>query len=625
MHLMKRIVTFVWGTLLLAAVSCTQEASLPQPGGDAAPARGAVFHLSSAAYDDAPTRGEALDEGSYDRVEFCVVDAAGAVVPNLKGRYDTATSELRIEGLHEGDYRLLVVGVRGDAAADGMSVHDIRHADEEWISFPADLHRPLGAEYFYSQTPFQVVVRSGADGHTEEVILADRAVQRRIVGRVDFSLTFRNPYVEAAFVGSRAELEECRFRTGLTGSGELTGESDGVMDPLDPGRGASWFLLPTVEGTTLRGEVSVRTRSYLGTDVSRSFAFDLRAVEPNRIAQVRTQVVHPDDESVTLFLTEEAYAAGNHALILQDDEPKSVYTDPAQRKFNTAAPLQLSVTDAGELHVRFYSPRDLNGVLIRARIPGVDGEYLDVAYFDRIPAFADFHATLPFTERAGMARSESGRWVAVPRLDVSALAGIDFRAESDDPFWAKLCAIKHGWTIAFSLYGGDPDRADGGPTGNWMGIRPVHCREVVALFLNFTYMIDMPEHEEILRANEDRLYGNGGVNDKVTAETVLRQMRQSRTLNVGLVYPGNGVVGLGGGSTFGAYQQAWLQHYFNTYSCEIMFHELGHVMGYNHSSSFTYGPWAQELMNHFYVDHIAEMPINSASYLNSSKNPNLYR
>ena len=28
-----------------------------------------------------------------------------------------------------------------------------------------------------------------------------------------------------------------------------------------------------------------------------------------------------------------------------------------------------------------------------------------------------------------------------------------------------------------------------------------------------------------------------------------------------------------------------------------MFHELGHVMGYSHSSSFTYGPWAQELMN----------------------------
>lgn len=146
-----------------------------------------------------------------------------------------------------------------------------------------------------------------------------------------------------------------------------------------------------------------------------------------------------------------------------------------------------------------------------------------------------------------------------------------------------------------------------------------------ALFLNFTYMIDTPEHEQILRENEDILYGNGGPTDRVTADKVLAQMRQSRTLCVGLVYSGNGVLGLGGGSTFGAYQQAWLQHYWNTYSCEIMFHELGHVMGYSHSSSFTYGPWAQQLMNNFYVTHLKDFPIDSPRYLESSSNATLYR
>ena len=138
-------------------------------------------------------------------------------------------------------------------------------------------------------------------------------------------------------------------------------------------------------------------------------------------------------------------------------------------------------------------------------------------------------------------------------------------------------------------------------------------------------MIDMPEHREILKANEDILYGNGGREDKVTAETVLKQMQQPRSLIVGLVYSGNGVLGLGGGNVFGAYQQAYLQHYFNTYSCEIMFHELGHVMGYSHSSSFTYGPWAQELMNHFYVNNLDKFPVESSSYLDSKNNPNLYR
>lgn len=144
------------------------------------------------------------------------------------------------------------------------------------------------------------------------------------------------------------------------------------------------------------------------------------------------------------------------------------------------------------------------------------------------------------------------------------------------------------------------------------------------MFINFTYMIDMDEHEEILRANEDILYGNGGVDDKVTADQVLSQMRRERTLQVGLVYSGNGVIGLGGGIIFGAYQNAWLTHYNNTYACEIMFHELGHVMGYNHSSAFTYGPWAQQLMNNFYVNNLHKFPIDSPSYLNSRNNPTLY-
>ena len=209
-------------------------------------------------------------------------------------------------------------------------------------------------------------------------------------------------------------------------------------------------------------------------------------------------------------------------------------------------------------------------------------------------------------------------------MDLSGLDGISFKAESDDPYWKKLQEIRHGWNIRFDLFGGDPTREDGGPSGNWMGIRPVHCREAVALFLNFTYMIDMPEHERILAENEDRLYGNGGVNDKVSAETVLKQMRQERTINVGLVYPGNGVMGLGGGSTFGAWQGGWLDHYSSTYACEVMFHELGHVMGYNHSSSFTYGPWAQELMNNFYVTHLSRMPVDSPKYLDSGNNPNIY-
>ena len=127
-----------------------------------------------------------------------------------------------------------------------------------------------------------------------------------------------------------------------------------------------------------------------------------------------------------------------------------------------------------------------------------------------------------------------GKWIKVPPQPLTAALDASYEVISGDTYWEKLQAIRHGWKVTFNLYGGDPDQPNGGPAGNWMGIRPVHCREVVAFFLNFTYMIDMQEHEDILRANEDRLYGNGGVTDKVSAETVLKQMRQPRSLRVGL-------------------------------------------------------------------------------------------
>lgn len=618
---MKRILYVVFGLgLLLSSCERDERFAMPSvPEGDQA-----VFHLNYAAYEGDATRSSHLRLADYDRVEFRVIDVSGAVVDGIRGLYDSTNSELRIEGLRDGDYRLLILGIRGDEQADRVTVHAIGHADEEWVTFPADLSEPLKAEYFYSQTPFTVRISTSPQGQVSYEVTGTQTLQQRIFGRVDFAFTYENPYVRTSMLTMRASLFGARFHTGLTGAGTFTGQSDEISMDMDLVEMPGYCFLPTLEAYPLKGEIEVVTRNYLGGRVRRLFSFELDRIEANRIGHVNTRVTHPDDNSGTLFVTQWAYDEGNYGLILQDGEPKSVYTDPAQRRFNTSKPLQLAVTDAGELHARFYSPRALSGVLVRARIPRVDSEFLDLAWFDSIPPFADFYERLPQMLRPSVCRTESGRWIEIPQLVAEDFEGIEFTVESEDPYWQKLQQIIHGWNIAFSLFGGDPDQPNGGPVGNWMGIRPVHCREAVAFFLNFTYMIDMPEHEEILRENQDRLYGNGGVEDKVTPETVLRQMRQTRSLNVGLVYTGNGVLGLGGGSSFGVYQQAWIQHYFNTYSCEIMFHELGHVMGYSHSSSFTYGPWAQELMNNFYVKNLWQMPIDSSSYLNSSANPTLY-
>lgn len=610
-----------------AAISCTREngvVTLPGPLGE-----GISFTLSPEDYADAgagnsgPAQLTSAGPDGYDRVEFAVIDMDGKAVGGLKGFYDQQSSSVNIEGLREGSYRLLVLGVKGDYERDGVEFFRISDVSDTWMTFPEDMESALSAEYFHSSTPFSVKAVHG-DGGKELVADVTGAIsQRRVVGRLDFSHEFANPHTESAVLSNEVILDSPRFFTGMSADGAFTGTSSAGRIVLDAAEKKKFLFMPTVEGERISGENEIITRDYRGVQVRRGYSFAGAGIAPNHVNEVRIEAVHPDDETGTMFITEKHYIKGGHGTILSDDEHHSVYTDASQRRFNTSEPLQISVEE-GRLHVRFYSPKPLSDVLVKAVLPGTDGEYVDLAWFDRIPAFADFYETLPMAIRTALYRSESGRLVEIPATDAHDISITGFKVESEDPYWSKLQDIRHGWNITFSLYGGDPDREDGGPAGNWMGIRPVHCREAVALFLNFTYMIDMPEHEEVLHENQDRLYGNGGPDDKVTPETVLAQMRQERSINVGLVYTGNGVLGLGGGNVFGAYQGGWFNHYTSEYACEVMFHELGHVMGYSHSSAFTYGPWAQELMNRFYVSHISSMPVDSPEYLDSRNSPYLY-
>lgn len=616
-----RKLTFIAFLCTLLLISCNQEEYSEASSTSNQP--GIVFKLQKEGYEGKETRSSENESSPYDQLYYFIVDENGNRMENIKSYYKASTSEIYAEGLHKGEYQLLVLGIKGNAIKDRAIVRTPGHIDDEWLAFPDDLQKPLEAEYFYSKTPFSIVEKQTADGIQETVSISQAVIQKRIMSRVDFDFAYNNPYVQNAVTDKTLSLGKIKFYTTLSGNGELGGESNGITNTISLNQHTSYFFMPMCNGSTFHGEITLSTRNYLKEDRRQIYNFDQETLTANHIHHVETHVNHPDDKAVTMLITPAAYNAGDHTLILQDNETKEVYTNASVRKFNTAQPLQVSVTEEGKLHIRFYSPRQLNNVLIKMQLPQVGNEYFDLAYFDSIPAFADFFEEIPLIQRTAMCRTESGKYIEVHKKTESELAKAVFKVESDDSYWKKLQEIEHGWTIYWGLYGGDPEREDGGPVGNWMGIRPVHCRESVAFFLNFTYMIDMPEHEQILHDNVDKLYDDS--KQPVKVEEVLRKMRAGRTLQVGLVYTGNGIVGLGSGSVFGAYQRGWFEHYSNTYACSIMFHELGHVMGYGHSSSFTYGPWAEQLMNNFYVNNLKKMPIDSPSYLNSSKNPHQYK
>ena len=134
---MNRIV-YVLSLCLIILSSCRSDTWMEPVSPDSA-RQGIAFKLRYEEFEEASTRSASLLDTDYDRVEFCIVDESGDAVNGIKGLYDPSRSEIRIEGLREGNYRLLILGVVGDETADGVTINAIRHSDETWGRFAADL------------------------------------------------------------------------------------------------------------------------------------------------------------------------------------------------------------------------------------------------------------------------------------------------------------------------------------------------------------------------------------------------------------------------------------------------------------------------------------------------------
>lgn len=319
------------------------------------------------------------------------------------------------------------------------------------------------------------------------------------------------------------------------------------------------------------------------------------------------------------------YTSANHIYMLDRGESEEIMFGPT-RQFNPRYPVQITITENQELLLRAFSPRKITNLKIWATLAEYPEQFL-LAQFDIVPPFLEFSQKLPIADASKYYMTRNGKRIQIMENPHISAADLTLEIECDDKYYQMFSKIKTDWWIEFSDYG---------KSGAWQWpMKPAHCREAVAMSINFAYMISSPEYEQLMRDYNGQFYGNGNApnNGPLIPDNQIL-IDQSRAHYGGIKWGHvTGLGGLGGGKVIGLTESGFIGHYADDMGeCIAWFHEHGHGMGYGDSNNTVISndggdtpSWrkvCQELYRQMCIDK--KLPIYSRRFMNTRRYADLY-
>ena len=519
------------------------------------------------------TRSGENENKAISDLIWLVSDTEGKIFDHHYGRLENDFSRLTVEGLEYGDYNLIFLATL--EGSDNATIESPRNLADPWLA-TAEEGKPIDGYYCYKKVPFSV----GPEGANAEVILEHSACKVSV--DVDMPSESLWRYIKRVTVNFNEEVP-----AGMDAGGSYIGSASVTdYDIYDPEGDFSFTTFPSE--TPVSGYVEIESTRDDAENFIQRYEFSDLKLEAGKIAHINILYRHPERENGLLYVAAQEQWRFDIGTMLLDNEPRETFYNTNERSFYTDEPLQVFLREDGRMCVRYYSPYTLKDVRVKARFNKVSSEWVDFAVIEEVNPFEEAFFTLPVTKHDCVFDGESGRKIKVPAMpDLSpGDVTLKFEWDKDDVFMKKVSEIKYRWYIRFSGFGADAGHA------SWRHMNPTLCRLGIGLAYDMTYMFSSKEFPEEFKNWEGKLNDNGRI---ITLEEIQARLDKQGGLQMGTVV---GVLGLGGGQTFGMSADRYSNFYpdttpvgGNTFNGarQTIFHEFAHCLGYGHNGNMTYG------------------------------------
>jgi hypothetical protein len=306
----------------------------------------------------------------------------------------------------------------------------------------------------------------------------------------------------------------------------------------------------------------------------------------------------------------------NSSLMFYDGELEEEMTS-VWRRYQIGNVLRVKLIDSITIEVANFAPVDIENATVLATIEGLEKQ-IQLFNIPKIRAHARQEMKYSFIEGSSMFLDVDGNEVDLTayRTEGIPVDQISFTYTGTSELISKLKSLESlKWEIKFHNY--DPDS---NPNNNWADeVTGKDFRRFSGLIINMGYLFLSEEFKTGFLA-EHLTKNDESVMTHEEKEELYQKLLYKSYFKCGKVAK---ISGLGGGAVLGFAEHILRDYLTKAATGSVTAHEVGHTLGYNHSSNMTYpikmdgvnvgiSPLAVRVMNILFEEN--RFPITLANY-----------